>query len=116
MSDTQVDTSQTSTVETETDYSEITSPTLFFPTESCRRYYCEAEKRRAPGCEIVFLQSAYRQIVGHLKQDTTREYGGILLGYRSLASDGLKPVVQVVCGIPAQHTNGSLSRLTFTEE
>jgi proteasome lid subunit RPN8/RPN11 len=76
----------------------------------------KGERRRLRTCTVIFYQSAYRQVIEHLREDITREHGGLLLGYEGadIGSDEL--TVYVTKALPAQHTVGSKSRLTFTED
>jgi len=76
----------------------------------------EKESREVGSCLIVFPQSAYRQVVTHLSEDTSREHGGFLLGYETWSEEAHAPVVVVEHAIPAKFTSGTPVRLTFTKE
>lgn len=79
-------------------------------------YRSEQESKQAGGCLIVFPQSAYRQVVTHLSEDTSREHGGFLLGYETWSEEARAAVVVVEHAIPAKFTSGTPVRLTFTKE
>jgi proteasome lid subunit RPN8/RPN11 len=74
------------------------------------------ENPRPADCNVIMRQSLYRKIVSHLKADTTRERGGLLLGYEEHLPNLSRPTVVVVEALPAQHTEASVTRLTFTLE
>jgi proteasome lid subunit RPN8/RPN11 len=61
------------------------------------------------------MQSVYRQVVDHLSHDTSREHGGLLLGYE-IQSDGVGPAVVVAHSLPAHHTKGTPVRLEIQED
>lgn len=65
-------------------------------------------------CDIVFRQSAYRDVMRHLASDTTREQGGLLCGYEVMGSSG--PIVLVNHALPAAHTQGTPARLVMPHE
>jgi proteasome lid subunit RPN8/RPN11 len=79
-------------------------------------YRCDGQTEMSPGCDIIFPQSLYQKVVGHLSQDATREHGGFLLGYELPATDSAGPTVAVTDAIAAQYTEGSPVRLAFTTE
>jgi proteasome lid subunit RPN8/RPN11 len=72
------------------------------------------ENRRKGDCDVWILQSAYRQVVDHLTHDTSREHGGLLLGYE--ADVGGRPAVVIAHSLPANHTKGSPVRLEIKED
>jgi proteasome lid subunit RPN8/RPN11 len=74
------------------------------------------ERMLAADCDIIFTQSLYRQIVGHVSSDTSVEQGGLLLGYVDQHPDRARPVVIVDWALEAQHTVADITRLTFTHE
>ncbi|HZI18329.1 MAG TPA: Mov34/MPN/PAD-1 family protein [Pyrinomonadaceae bacterium] len=76
---------------------------------------CQGEERRPGDCEVAVLQSAYQRVVEHLSADTSREHGGLLLGYE-LRAQGRPPTVVVTHSLPAKHTRGTPTSLTFTTE
>lgn len=81
------------------------------------RLFCgNEEKRRRNDCDIVFRQSVYQAITHHVGEDVTREHGGLLLGFEEFYVVGRPPTVWITDALPAQHTQGTLVRLTFTEE
>jgi proteasome lid subunit RPN8/RPN11 len=67
-------------------------------------------------CEVVLLQSAYKKVVEHLSQETTREHGGFLLGYETTMGDEKKPTVLIIDALAAKFTRGSPVQLTFTTD
>lgn len=79
-------------------------------------YRCDGERQLAGDCNVYFYQSAYRQVVEHLSRDKTREHGGLLLGYELCSHENETPAVLVTEALPAEHTLGTHSSLTFTEE
>lgn len=79
-------------------------------------YGLRGEGRRQGDCTVIFYQSAYQQIVEHLREDVAREHGGLLLGYESAGTNPNELTVYVSKALRAQHTAGSRSRLTFTED
>lgn len=74
------------------------------------------ERMLAADCDIVFTQSLYRQIVGHVSSDTSVEQGGLLLGYVEQHPERARPVLVIDRALEAQHTVAALTRLTFTHE
>jgi proteasome lid subunit RPN8/RPN11 len=75
------------------------------------------DERRRPGdCTVILYQSAYRDIVEHLGRDTTREHGGLLLGYEGPRTATDEMTVYVSKVLLAQHTFGTKSRLVLTED
>lgn len=78
------------------------------------QHTCEGEARRPGDCEIFMLQSVYQGIVEHLKSDTAREHGGLLLGYE-LYAPGSATVV-ITHSLTAQHTKGTPTSLSFEPE
>lgn len=79
-------------------------------------YRCINEDAGVQPCNIIFPQSAYKVVVDHLSEDTSREHGGFLLGYEIYSGDSEVPTVEVIQAVPARHTEGTPTRLTFTEE
>jgi proteasome lid subunit RPN8/RPN11 len=73
------------------------------------------ENRRNGDCDVWILQSVFRQVVDHLAHDTSREHGGLLLGYEIESAEG-KPAVVVAHSLPANHTHGSPVRLEIKED
>lgn len=86
------------------------------PDRHLRLYRCRGEARRAGDCDIIFGQWAYQRIVSHLAADTTREHGGLLLGYVLHSADATPQTVVITNALPAQATQGTPVSLTFTEE
>lgn len=80
------------------------------------RYRCINEDANVQPCNIIFPQSAYQVVVDHLSEDTSREHGGFLLGHEIYSGDSEVPTVEVIQAVPARHTQGTPTRLTFTEE
>jgi proteasome lid subunit RPN8/RPN11 len=80
------------------------------------RYQTDKKARGFDECDVVVRQTAYRRIVEHLSADTSREYGGLLLGFEAPLSHTGKIAVWVISALPAQYTEGTRSRLTFTQE
>ena len=76
----------------------------------------QADNQRPVVCEVVFLQSVYKKVVDHLKQETKREHGGFLLGYESAIGDAKTPAVVIVDALAAKFTEGSPVQLTFTTD
>ena len=79
-------------------------------------YRCHDERREPGDYNILFSQKAYRDVVRHLNTDTTREHGGLLLGYATGTSGPAVPTVLVTHSLPAKHTAGTPTSLTFTNE
>lgn len=71
---------------------------------------------RPVACEVVLLQSVYRKVVDHLKEETTREHGGFLLGYESVIGDTKTPAVVITDAVAAKFTEGSPVQLIFTTD
>lgn len=86
------------------------------PSRHYRFHRCPGETTRSGDCDIVFYQSAYLSIVQHLAEDTTREHGGLLLGYLSHSADASPSTLNITRSLRAQFTNGTRTSLTFTEE
>ena len=80
------------------------------------RYRCINEDANVQPCNIIFPQSAYQVVVDHLSEDTSREHGGFLLGHEIYSGDSEVPTVEIIQAVPARHTEGTPTRLTFTEE
>lgn len=76
---------------------------------------CQGEQRRPGDCEVAVLQSVYLRVVEHLSADTSREHGGLLLGYE-LRAQGRPPTVVVTHSLPAMYTKGTPTSLTFENE
>lgn len=89
-------------------------PSIFGPNNGLLLHKCDDENRRPGDCDIILHQSVYQQIVNHLSQDTSREHGGLLLGYEVFGPNG-KTVV-ITHAIAAPRTEGTPVRLTFTHE
>lgn len=79
-------------------------------------YSCDGEDEKRRSYNVIFPQSAYRRVVEHLAEDTTRELGGFLLGYETEIGPDKVPTVVVEEAVPAQFTIGTPVRLTFTTE
>jgi proteasome lid subunit RPN8/RPN11 len=79
-------------------------------------YRCHDQQRQSGDYNILFSQKAYRDVVRHLKADTAREHGGLLLGYATGTSGPAIPTVFVTHALPAKHTAGTPTSLTFTNE
>lgn len=79
-------------------------------------YRLKDERLHTGNCTVIFYQSAYQQVVEHLSADITREHGGLLLGYEGAMAGSEEMTVYVSKALPAQHTVGTKSRLTFTED
>lgn len=74
-------------------------------------FHFSPKDARAPGdCDVVMSQRVYRQVVDHLSRDTSREHGGLLLGYE-LQGHGSETTVYIIHSLPARHTDGSPTRL-----
>jgi proteasome lid subunit RPN8/RPN11 len=73
---------------------------------------------KEPECHVVLLQSVYSKTVDHLASDTSREHGGILLGYETTMEDNQssRPAVVIVDAVAAKFTEGSPVRLNFTTQ
>lgn len=80
-----------------------------------RRFRDQREKPAPGDCDIVLLQSAYRTVVEHLRADTSREHGGLLLGLEVPAPGGGRTVF-VLHALPGAGTTGGPVSLTFTPE
>src|SRR5947208_265234 len=96
-------------------HTEALPPPAFGPGQGLRRFRCRGEAPRPGDCDVVLAQSAYRQVCAHLRSDTSRELGGLLLGSEVAAPDGRR-VVLVLHALPGQCTEGTPVRLVFTEE
>src|SRR5260370_27897692 len=103
-------------LEDESSSKRVTSAEAPLSLRGLTSHLCEKESRQTGDCLIVFPQSAYRQVVDHLSEDTSREHGGVLLGYETWSEEARTPVVVVEHAIPAKHTSGTPVRLTFTKE
>jgi|GEM_PF-2126531 len=80
-----------------------------------RRHRCVKEARRPGDCDIVLLQSVYQRIVEHLAADMGCERGGLLLGFADRQAGAATPTIYIAYSLPAQHSKGTPSSLTFTE-
>ncbi|MBZ5681010.1 MAG: Mov34/MPN/PAD-1 family protein [Acidobacteriia bacterium] len=109
-------TSRIKVLEDESRSKRATSSEATVSLQGLTSHLCEKESRQTGDCLIVFPQSAYRQVVDHLSEDTSREHGGFLLGYETWSEEAHAPVVVVEHAIPAKHTSGTPVRLTFTKE
>lgn len=90
-------------------------PPAWLPGLTARRFRCEREARQSGDCEVFLLQTVYRAVVTHLKADTTREHGGLLLGLNLAATNGGTAVV-VMHALPAAHSTGTPVRLSMPDE
>jgi proteasome lid subunit RPN8/RPN11 len=79
-------------------------------------YRCNKEQRRHGDCDIVLYQSVYKTIVEQLASDTTRENGGLLLGYEEPSAHLETPKIYIVNALPATNAPGTVTSLTFTAE
>ena len=79
-------------------------------------YHCEGEDAKKRAYNVIFPQSAYRQVVDHLSADKTREHGGFLLGYETQIGPAKTPTIVIEEAVPAKFTNGTPVRLTFTTD
>jgi proteasome lid subunit RPN8/RPN11 len=86
------------------------------PSRHLRLHRCEDEIANASDCDVILSQRAYRQIMKHLEADTTREHGGLLLGYRDRSESPTPPPIWITTSLPADHTRGDPTSLTFTED
>jgi proteasome lid subunit RPN8/RPN11 len=94
-----------------------TAPAARIVVARARLFECQNERRRPDDCEVVILQSVYRYINAHLREDTSREHGGLLMGYEEYYPDRDGSIAVVIAvALRAEHTKGDLVRLTFTEE
>lgn len=62
------------------------------------------------GCNVFMFQSAYETVWEHLRQETTREHGGLLFGYVDPGDDTR---VLITKAVPAEHTEGTAIQLTM---
>lgn len=81
-----------------------------------RNYALKSERRRPGDCTVIFARSAYNKVVEHLSRDVSREHGGLLLGHVAASPFSDEFAVWVMEALPAKHTKGSRSRLTFTQD
>lgn len=86
------------------------------PAQHFRLHRCVNESEAATECHVILFQTAYQQIMEHLKADTTREHGGILLGQVSQSQISTPATIWITHTLPARHTLGTPTSLTFTEE
>jgi len=86
------------------------------PGRHLRLHRCIDESNTPTDCDVILYQSAYQQIMKHLEADTTREHGGLLLGYICRSGSGSPPAISIMTSLPAPHTSGTRTSLTFTEE
>jgi proteasome lid subunit RPN8/RPN11 len=86
------------------------------PRRHYRLHRCLDEIGNTGDCDVVMTQSAYQQIMKHLEADTTREHGGLLLGYLCRSRNATPATVWIVSSLPAEHTKGSPTSLTFSED
>ncbi|MGA7409673.1 MAG: Mov34/MPN/PAD-1 family protein, partial [Bryobacteraceae bacterium] len=73
-------------------------------------HYSPKDAKASGDCEVIISQTAYGQVVGHLSRDTSREHGGLLLGYE-LEGGTSEAAVFIMHSLPALHTEGSPTRL-----
>jgi proteasome lid subunit RPN8/RPN11 len=81
-----------------------------------RSYVLKGERRRPGDCTVIFARSAYNKVVEHLSRDVSREHGGLLLGHVAASPFSDESAVWIMDALPAKHTKGSRSRLTFTQD
>jgi proteasome lid subunit RPN8/RPN11 len=79
-------------------------------------YRCEREAEHNKPCEVIFPQTVYQTVMNHLSQDTTREHGGFLLGYETFLDSPRTPAIMITEAVPAEFTEGTPVRLTFTTD
>ena len=81
-------------------------------------YRCknEGEEPRPGHYNILFSQRAYREVERHLKEDTSREHGGLLLGYETGIGGPATPTVIVTHALRANDASGTPTSLTFDEK
>jgi proteasome lid subunit RPN8/RPN11 len=92
------------------------APPVFGPSAGLRQFRCDGESRRPGDCDIILTQSAYRRIEEHLTSDTSRELGGLLLGYEVHSPDAGCSTVFVAHVLPGLHTEGTPTRLVLSED
>ena len=74
-------------------------------------YRCKNEEEPRPGhYNILFSQRAYREVEKHLKEDTSREHGGLLLGYETGIGGPATPTVIVTHALRANDASGTPTR------
>jgi proteasome lid subunit RPN8/RPN11 len=86
------------------------------PAQDLRLHRCVNENETGTDCQVILSQTAYQQIMDHLKADTTREHGGLLLGQISKSEISTPATIWITHSLPAQHTLGTPTSLTLTEE
>jgi proteasome lid subunit RPN8/RPN11 len=79
-------------------------------------YRCHNEQNRPGDYNILFSKKAYGDVVRHLKEDTKREHGGLLLGYATGTSGPGTPTVVVILALRAKQASGTPTSLTFAVE
>jgi len=79
------------------------------------RYCCKGESAESQ-CNIVFPQQVQQKITSHLSADTTREYGGLLLGREFEAPTFESPLLLIEDALPALHTKAQMTYVGFTPE
>jgi len=79
-------------------------------------YRCDGENRASGDYNILISQRAFRAIWKHLSLDTSREQGGLLLGYSVKPEGEGPPTVVIVGSFPAKHTEASAVRVAFLKE
>lgn len=79
-------------------------------------YRAERENRQPGDYNVLISQRAFRAIWKHLSTDTSREQGGLLLGYSVIPEDGGPPTVVIVGSFPAKHSEGNAVRVAFLKE
>jgi proteasome lid subunit RPN8/RPN11 len=78
-------------------------------------HHSQKEKRESGDCDVVMSQEVYLEVVKHLSQDTSREHGGLLLGFEE--NEGTPEArVWVMRSLPARFTDGSPTRLDIKED
>jgi proteasome lid subunit RPN8/RPN11 len=76
-------------------------------------HQCLDEKREPGDPNVLCSHTVIQNVLRHLKQDTTREHGGLLLGYETALGSGDVPTVLVLHSLPAKNTVGSKTHVTF---
>jgi proteasome lid subunit RPN8/RPN11 len=76
-------------------------------------HQCFEEKREPGDPNILCSHTVIQEILKHLKKDTSREHGGLLLGYETAFGSNDTPTVLVTHSLPARNTVGSSTHVTF---
>jgi len=65
---------------------------------------------------IILPQHVLREVIHHLREDTSRESGGLFLGYELCCNLSELPTTIIVSSRRAKYTEASPTRLSFTNE